>query len=189
MENIRIRTATVDDAPALLAIYASYVETTAITFEYEVPSVEEIRRRIANTLQRYPYLVAEKDGEICGYAYTGTFGERAAYGWAAETRIYLRRDMRGKGLGKQLYTELEKISAAQNIQNLYACIAYPDTDDSHLTGNSVAFHTRLGYTMAGQFHHCGYKFGTWYNMTWMEKVLGSHLTPPAPFIAFPDLDF
>lgn len=188
MENIRIRTATVDDAPALLAIYAPYVETTAITFEYEVPSLEEFRRRIAGTLQRYPHLVVEMNGEIGGYAYTGPFGDRAAYGWAAETSIYLRQDFRGKGLGRRLYTALEKISNAQNIQNLYACIAYPETEDAHLTGNSVAFHTHMGYTQVGQFHRCGYKFNTWYNMTWMEKVLGDHTVPPAPFIAFPDLN-
>ena len=187
MDTITIRTANLDDAAALLAIYAPYVEQTAITFEYEVPSLEEFRGRIAHTLRRYPYLVAEENGEILGYAYTGPFGERAAYSWAVETSIYLRQDVRGKGLGKRLYQALEDVSRAQHVQSLYACIAYPDADDAHLSGNSVAFHTHLGYTTVGRFPHCGYKFGTWYNMTWMEKTLGDHAVPPAAFVPFPEL--
>lgn len=188
MDAITIRTATAADAADLLAIYAPYVTNTAITFEYEVPSLKEFRSRIIHTLQRYPYLVAEENGNILGYAYTGPFGERPAYGWAAETSIYLRQDVRGKGLGKRLYTALEEISRAQHVQNLYACIAYPDVDDAYLTGNSVAFHAHMGYREVGRFHRCGYKFGTWYHMTWMEKMLGSHDVPPAPFIPFPQLN-
>lgn len=187
MSTITIRTAALDDAAALLAIYAPYVEQTAITFEYEVPSLEEFRGRIAHTLRRYPYLVAEENGEILGYAYTGPFGERAAYSWAVETSIYLRQEIRGKGLGKRLYQALEDVSRAQHVQSLYACIAYPDADDAHLSGNSVAFHAHLGYTTVGRFPHCGYKFGTWYNMTWMEKTLGDHAVPPAAFVPFPEL--
>ncbi len=187
MDTITIRTANLNDAAALLAIYAPYVEQTAITFEYEVPSLEEFRGRIAHTLRRYPYLVAEENGEILGYAYTGPFGERAAYSWAVETSIYLRQDVRGKGLGKRLYQALEDVSRAQHVQSLYACIAYPDADDAHLSGNSVAFHTHLGYTTVGRFPHCGYKFGTWYNMAWMEKTLGDHAVPPAAFVPFPEL--
>ena len=188
MDTITIRTAAVDDAAALLAIYAPYVKGTAITFEYEVPSLEEFQGRIAHTLRRYPYIVAVENSEILGYAYTGPFGERAAYSWSVETSIYLRQDVRGKGLGKRLYAELERISKAQNVQYLYACIAYPDHDDAHLTGNSVAFHTHLGFTPVGLFPHCAYKFGTWYNMTWMEKTLGKHEESPAPFVPFPELD-
>ncbi len=182
-----IRIATPEDAAALLAIYAPYVEKTAITFEYDVPSWEEFRTRIIRTLQRYPYLVAEENGIAVGYAYIGSFGTRPAYGWAAETSIYLRQDTQGRGLGKQLYAALEECAKAQHIQNLYACIAYPDVDDAYLTGNSVAFHTHLGYREAGRFCHCGYKFGTWYNMVWMEKQMGDHAVPPAPFLPFPDL--
>lgn len=187
MDTITIRTANLDDAAALLAVYAPYVEQTAITFEYEVPSLEEFRGRIAHTLRRYPYLVAEENSEILGYAYTGPFGERAAYSWAVETSIYLRQDVRGKGLGKRLYQALEEISRAQHVQSLYACIAYPDADDAHLSSNSVAFHTHLGYATVGRFPHCGYKFGAWYNMAWMEKTLGDHAVPPAAFVPFPEL--
>ena len=102
-ENIRIRAAAPEDAAQLLAIYTPYVERTAITFEYDVPTLEEFRGRIARTLQRYPYLTAERGGELLGYAYLSPFVGRAAYQWAAETSIYLRMDSRGLGLGRALY--------------------------------------------------------------------------------------
>ena len=90
--DIHIRIAEPEDAEALLAIYAPYVEETAITFEYAVPSVEEFQERIRNTLQQYPYLVAEDENGILGYAYAGRFQSRAAYDWAVETSIYIRKD-------------------------------------------------------------------------------------------------
>jgi hypothetical protein len=96
---IHIRPAVSDDAPALLDIYAPYVIETAITFEYEVPTLDDFRQRIKNTLHTHPYLVMERDGEIVGYAYTGQLGSRAAYAWAAETSIYLRQDCRRGGFG------------------------------------------------------------------------------------------
>lgn len=83
MKDIRIRTACGGDAQALLEIYAPYVEHTAITFEYETPERSDFRKRLENTLKKYPYIVAEMDGEISGYAYTGIFKNRAAYDWAA----------------------------------------------------------------------------------------------------------
>ena len=106
-----IRIATAEDAEALLAIYAPYVRDTAITFEYRVPSLEEFRRRIEATLEKYPYLALEDGGEILGYAYAAPFKERAAYDWAVETTIYLRPDARGKGCGRTLYEALELAAA------------------------------------------------------------------------------
>ena len=160
---LHIRTAHLSDAPALRAIYAPYVEKTAITFEYTVPDVEEFAARMRATLCRYPYLVAERGGELVGYAYAGPFGSRAAYAWAVEMSIYLREDQRHQGTGRRLYAALEAVLRAQNVQNLYACIGYPDgADDAHLTKNSAQFHAHLGYRIVGEFSRCGYKFGTWY---------------------------
>ena len=172
---LRIRTARLSDAPVLLKIYAPYVEKTAITFECTVPDIEEFAARMRATLRRYPYLVAERGGEIVGYAYAGPFGSRAAYDWAVEMSIYLREDQRHRGTGKRLYAALEAVLRAQNIQNLYACIGCPDgADDAHLTRNSAQFHAHLGYRLVGEFPRCGYKFGTWYSMVWMEKCFGAH---------------
>ena len=177
---ITIRTAVQQDAKVLLEIYAPYVKKTAITFEYDVPSVEEFARRISKVLKRYPYLVAEVNGEPVGYAYAGPFKERAAYDWAVETTVYVREDMKKSGIGRALYTALEEALAAQGILNLNACIAFPENEDEYLTRDSVKFHERMGFETAGRFHKCGCKFGRWYDMVWMEKLIGNHVeNPPA----------
>ena len=124
MESCHVRIAGGEDAEKLLAIYAPYVENTAITFEYEVPSIEEFRERIEHTLSRYPYLVAERGGEIMGYVYASAFKTRAAYAWAVETSIYIRTDAKHLGLGKLLYTALEGALKLQNITNVTACIVW-----------------------------------------------------------------
>lgn len=173
-----IRTAKTEEARKLLEIYAPYVIDTAITFEYDVPSVEEFQRRIENTLQKYPYLVAECNGEILGYAYASSFHTRAAYAWAVETSVYVRLDRKKLGIGKALYEELERQLKMQNILNLYACIAYPQEEDEHLTKDSVRFHERMGFELIGEFHQCGFKFNRWYNMVWMEKHIGEHVGEP-----------
>ncbi len=189
MDNhVRIRVATTDDAANLLEIYRPYVEKTAISFEYKVPSLDEFTARMAKTLKKYPYVVAEVDGALSGYAYTGAFVGRAAYDWAAETTIYLKEDKRKMGLGRKLYGAIEDICRAQNITNLYACIGYPEAEDQYLTKNSAQFHAHLGYRLVGTFQKCGYKFGRWYDMVWMEKIIGVHSPVPAAVVPFPDLD-
>lgn len=186
-EGIKIRTAEIFDAERLLEIYAPYVEHTAITFEYEVPSVEEFRTRIENVLKKYPYIVAEQNGNITGYAYVSAFKERAAYDWSVETSIYVDRAVRRQGIGFRLYDALEKILKEMNILNLNACIGYPKEEDEYLTKNSVKFHEHLGYRWVGEFHDCGYKFGRWYNMVWMEKMIGEHSVHPEPVKLFPEV--
>ena len=171
---IRIRPAKPEDAEKLLAIYAPYVEQTAITFEYEVPTVEEFRERIHNTLKKYPYLVAEQGGEPVGYAYVGPFHDRPAYDWAVETSIYVDQNKKRMGIGKKLHEALEEELRNRGFLNMNACIAYPAQEDEYLTRNSVEFHAHLGYRMVGRFHQCGYKFNRWYDMVWMEKHIGAH---------------
>ena len=174
MDNVRIRTATVNDAEALLNIYAYYVEHTVISFEYDVPTVEEFRGRIAKTLQNFPYLVVEKDGEIKGYAYASPFVGRAAYGWCAELTIYLEHHAKKCGYGRMLYEALEKELKDKGYLNLYACIGYPEVEDEYLNKNSAQFHEHMGFQLAGTFHNCGRKFDRWYHMIWMEKIIGEH---------------
>lgn len=181
---ITIRKATPTDAAALLEIYAPYVQYTAITFEYEVPSVMEFKTRIQNTLEKYPYLVAEKNGKILGYAYASSFHARPAYDWAVETSIYVDQNVKHCGVGRKLHDALEKALHTQGILNMNACIAYPPANveqDEYLDKNSVEFHTHMGYRLVGEFHQCGYKFHRWYNMVWMEKLIGEHLSEqPSP---------
>ena len=187
-DTVCIRIATVNDAKELLDIYAPYVTETAITFEYDVPSPEEFQARIRDILRKYPYIIAEQGGEILGYAYTHAFVGRAAYDRSVETTIYLKKGKTKMGVGRMLYETLERISKAQNILNMNACIGYPEVEDEHLTLNSVQFHEHLGYRMVGTFHNSGYKFNTWSHMVWMEKIIGEHTASPLPVIPFPELD-
>ena len=165
---ITISMAEESDAQALLAIYAPYVEKTAVTFEYEVPTVLEFKNRIASTLKRYPYLAAIRDGHILGYAYASAFKERAA-------SIYVSEGARRTGAGSLLYEALEDYLKRQNVINVNACIAYPNP-------GSIAFHEKYGYRTVGHFTKCGYKLGQWWDMVWMEKMLGPHPEQPEPFI-------
>ncbi len=190
---VMIRLATPEDAAEMLKIYAHYVVNTAISFEYEVPSEEEFRERIESTLKRYPYIVAEQEGHIIGYAYVSIFHERKAYDWAVETSIYVDELRKHKGIGGKLHDALEQMLKTQGILNMNACIAWPNGDeDETLTKNSGEFHAHLGYHMVGEFQKCGYKFHRWYNMIWMEKIIGEHADEqpsPIPFSQLEDIHF
>ena len=172
MNSIKIRTATANDTASILDIYRYYVINTAVTFECSVPSLDEFQARIGKILSQYPYLVALRDGNIVGYAYARAFVGREAYAHSVELTIYLAPDERGHGTGRKLYTVLEKALSSMGIINLYACIGDPIIEDEYLTHNSENFHTHLGFTKVGTFHKCGRKFDRWYNMIWMEKIIG-----------------
>ena len=180
-----IRIATEADASVLLAIYAEYVKNTAISFEYDIPSVEEFRIRIHDTLEKYPYLVCIRDGEIAGYVYVSEFHHRIAYARSVETSIYVKSGLQKSGVGRELYAALEKALSMQHIINLNACVTCPDGDDPYLTRNSFDFHQHMGYRQVGEFHKCGYKFGRWYNVAWLEKFLSEHIDTPLPVLTFP----
>ena len=161
---MNIRLATPSDAATLLAIYAPYVENTAITFEYEVPTIEDFANRIEKTLGKYPYLVAEEDGLILGYAYASTYYARAAYDWAVELSVYVSQDARGKGVGSKLYDTMEKMLEQMGYIHFLACISLPNED-------SIAFHTKRGYQQVAHFPRIGYKFNRWHDIVWLQKSL------------------
>lgn len=183
-----IRIATAEDAESIQQIYAPYVEKTAVTFEYDVPGVEEFRQRIGNTLKEYPYLVAACRNEIIGYAYAGSFHSRAAYRHSAEVSIYLNEKWHGHGAGRLLYEELESRLIRQNVFVLYVCITVTEREnDENLTDASIRFHEKMGYTLVGKHNLCGYKFNKWYSVVWMEKVIAERTDRPGDFVPFPDL--
>ena len=179
-----IRTARPEDAPRLLAIYAHYVERTAVSFEYETPALPVFRERMEETMARYPYLVAEENGVVQGYAYAHPFVGRAAYDWSCELTIYLDPAARRRGLGRALYTALEEALGEMGILNLYACIGWAEEEDEYLSRDSAQFHARLGFATVGTFRRCGYKFGRWYDMIWMEKVIGAHRPDQPPITPY-----
>ena len=184
---MNVRIAIPEDAKELLSIYKYYVENTTITFEYDTPTLEEFQNRIKNTLVKYPYIVAIENDKIVGYAYASAFKGRAAYDWAVETTVYLRQSCRGRGLGRMIYSALEEILKKQNILNLNACIAYASGEDEYLNNSSTIFHEHLGYRKVGHFTKCGYKFGTWYDMIWMEKMIGEHSNVPKAIVPITEL--
>lgn len=171
---IDIARVTVSDAEELLEIYAPYVRNTAISFEYEVPSVEEFRDRIGRISGRYPYIKAVEDGQAIGYAYADCFKGRKAYDWSVETTIYVRKDSCRSGIGRLLYDRLEQSLADMGVLNMNACIASPVGKSPYLTDDSLRFHHAMGFTEVGCFHNSGYKFDQWFDMVWMEKMIGEH---------------
>lgn len=175
-----IRVATRADASALVAIYAPYVKETTITFDYDVPSEEDFAQKIAETVTTYPYLVAEEHGHIVGYAYAHAYKERAAYNWAVEVSVYVDRNKRGNGAGKQLYQALEALLKAQHVAILTACIT---------GGNqtSILFHEKLGYREVANFPKIGYKFQQWLDVIWLQKCLTEVEGELPPFIPFSEL--
>ena len=182
-----IRIANINDAEQIREIYKPYVLNTAISFEYEVPSKEEFQNRISNTLREYPYLVAVEDDIVVGYAYAGPFHFREAYKHSVELSIYLNPDMRGKGIGRSLLLELEKILIKQNVYTVHACIAVPNSEDEYLTDDSEKFHKKMGFELAGKHYQCGYKFGKWYSIIWMDKLIREKISSPEAFIPFREL--
>ena len=177
--HLMIRPTCEKDAAALARIYAYYVEKTAITFEYTAPDTTEMERRRQEISQRYPYLVAESDGKVVGYAYAHAFYGREAYAWSVESSIYVDVNIRKHGIGRKLYEALEKALKSMGILNINACIAVPrDNQDPYVTNGSLNFHQRLGYTLVGRFHNSGYKFDRWYDVVWMEKMIGPHTVHP-----------
>ena len=159
-----IRIATEADIPAMLEIYAPYVENTTWSFEYDVPCRREFMQRFYTFTAQFPWLVWEEDSRVLGYAYGSPPFERAAYRWCAEPSIYLHPEARGRGIGKLLYSALEWILKEQGYQVLYALITEENTA-------SIRFHEKMGYNQLAVLPNCGFKHGRWLGLTWMEKRL------------------
>ena len=159
-----IRIAEERDLPEILSIYAPYVLNTTHTFEYDVPTAEEFLARFRSVTAAFPWLVWEEAGRILGYAYGSAPFERAAYRWSCETSVYLRPEARGRGIGRALYTALEKILTLQGFRRNYAIITSENA-------GSLAFHEHLGYRTAARLPGCAYKFGRCLGIVWMEKEL------------------
>ena len=167
-----IRFATDHDLPAMLAIYRPYVENTTYSFEYDVPCLRTFTQRFYDHISQFPWLVWEEEDRVLGYAYAGAPWERAAYRWCAEVSIYLHPSIHGRGVGRQLYQQLEEILTKQGYRVAYALIT---TENQ----GSVAFHEKLGYTYHSTFEDCGFKMGRWLGVIWLQKRLNDNGMPTA----------
>lgn len=192
---LRIRLATEDDAAGVLAVYAPYI-ATPVTFEEEVPALDDFRARMGAALERYPYLVAvagaadeagradAKDGgghgRVVGYAYAHAQHERAAYGWNAELSVYLSPEAQGRGLGGALYGALVDLLRLQGVKTVYALVTAPNEASERL-------HAAFGFELMGLQRNAGHTCGAWRDVAWLMKQLGPFDADPAPIEPFPAL--
>jgi len=168
--DVTIRDARSADAEALLGIYRPVVTDSAASFELVPPSVAEFAQRIAIAQASWAWLVAERDGELAGYAYGSSYRSRAAYRWSVETSAYVHAAHRGRGVGTALYRELFGVLAARGYCQAYAGIVLPNDA-------SVSLHRSLAFTPIGVFRRAGRKFGAWHDVSWWQRELRE--APPA----------
>jgi L-amino acid N-acyltransferase YncA len=178
--NFEIRLVKENDAPTLLDIYKPYVLNTAITFEYDVPTIEEYVERIKANIAEYPWLVCTLNKKIIGYTYASKFRYRAAYQWSPESTIYLSPDVQGKGIGSILYRTLFSILSLQGYFNVYAGVAIPNA-------KSEGLHLALGFKEIGVFENIGYKLGRWHDTRWFQLKLKEPVDQPAPPLKVGDI--
>lgn len=167
-----IRFATEADAGALLDIYEQYIDT-AVTFEYDKPSLEDFTGRVREISRDWPYLICEEDERVLGYAYAHHARERAAYNWFVELSVYLDRSCTRRGLGTKLYSLLLDILRLQGVKTAMGCVTMPNPA-------SEALHTALGFQLIGRSVNAGYKNGAWHDVAWYELPLGDYDVPPVP---------
>jgi L-amino acid N-acyltransferase YncA len=168
-----LRLATPADGEAVAAIYAPYVRDTAISFETQPPDGAEMAARIARTLERTPWVVAEVERVVRGYAYAGRFRERPAYDWSAETAVYVDLSARGTGLGRSTMSVLLAILRLQGFRYAVAGVTPPNPA-------SVALHRSLGFERVGAFERVGWKFGSWHGVEFFDLELAPRVAGEAP---------
>jgi len=179
-DNLVIRPAEPGDAAGITAIYAPFVTGTTVSFEVTPPDADEMRRRITASIEDFPWLVCEQDGEVYGYAYASKHRSREAYQWCAECSAYVDESVRRRGVGRALYGSLFALLEAQGYRNVYAGIALPND-------TSEMFHAALGFVRVGVYERIGYKFGAWHDVAWWALRLDDSDTPPQPPVAFGEL--
>lgn len=175
---LRVRDARGDDAAAIAAIYAPVVRDTPISFELEPPDAAAMRQRVLDTLERRPWLVCEREGEVVGYAYAASHRERAAYQWCVETSVYIAESARRQGVGRTLYAALLPLLARQGYVHAYAGITLPNPA-------SVGLHEALGFRPIGVYQAIGFKLGAWHDVGWWDLTLPARALPEQPAAPVP----
>jgi phosphinothricin acetyltransferase len=168
----RVRDSSPADGAACAAVYEPYVRGTAITFEEQPPSPEQMAERIAAAARTHAWLVLEQDGRVLGYAYGAAFNRRAAYRWTCEVSIYLERSCHGRGGGRMLYEALLPRLAGRGFRMAVAGTTLPNEA-------SVALHRAMGFEPVGIYRRIGFKLGRWHDVAWMQRSLGEADGKPA----------
>ncbi|MGH9209907.1 MAG: arsinothricin resistance N-acetyltransferase ArsN1 family B [Acidimicrobiales bacterium] len=167
-----IRLARPSDAEGIQAIYAPFVADTVISFETEVPSIEQMAQRVVAVMPRHPWLVVDQGGAVAGYAYGGRHRDRQAYGWSVDVSAYVSPAHHRRGLGRGLYAALLEVLRAQGYHQAYAGITLPNAA-------SVGLHEAVGFVPVGAYRHVGWKLGSWHDVGWWQRSLQSP-EPPQP---------
>lgn len=161
---MEIRPAIPADVPAMVAIYGYFIEHTAVSFEVEVPSVEEFTQRVATIQKEYPWLVCVVDGHVAGYAYASEHRSRASYRFTKEVSVYMDSEFRGKGIARKLYEAVFELLRPTEVHTVLAGMTEPNPA-------SRAFHTSMGFSLVGTYSEVGQKFGKWHDVSWYERRL------------------
>ncbi len=165
---INIRPARPSDIPAITRVYAHAVEHGTASFELAPPDEAEMARRMEHLLGNdFPYLTAENDSTLCGYAYAGPYRARPAYRWTLEDSVYIADDMHRRGIGRALLAALIEASEAGGFRQMIAVIG-----DSTRQASSIGLHEALGFRSVGIFQDVGFKHGRWLDSVLMQKALG-----------------
>jgi L-amino acid N-acyltransferase YncA len=172
MKNTFIRLATLNDAQEMLDIYSPSISDSAISFETQIPTIEEFRGRIVDYSKSLPWIVYEVDGRIAGYAYASAHRSRCAYGWSVESSVYVGAKYHGQGIGSRIYQTLFELLKAQGVVNIFAGITQPNEA-------SVRLHESFGFTSIGEFKDVGFKLGKWWNVGWWQLQLQKPKQPGA----------
>lgn len=176
----QFRLAEPDDAPAVRSIYAPFVESTAVSFEVDPPTVAETADRIESTLREYPWLVCEADDDMVGYAAAGPLRSTPPYDWTAELSVYVAEGTRGQGVGTALYDSLLTALEQQGYCNAYAVTTLPNPASERL-------HERTGFEPVGTFPAVGYKRGEWRDVRWWHRPLADRPSDPDPPTPLPEV--
>lgn len=167
-----IRPVSDSDAEQIAMIYAPYVRDTAISFELDPPPADEMRARIAKTIESHPWLVCADDARVLGYAYAGKHRDRAAYRWSIDVSVYVDGAAHGRGIGRALYTALLPLVVAQGYRTAYAGITLPNAA-------SVGLHEAVGFRLLAVYRGVGFKLGAWHDVGWWELELRARDAAPA----------
>lgn len=167
---MNIRSVKLDDAARILEIYSPHITNSSTSFETDVPSIDEFKKRISEYTSKFPWIVYELDGKVVGYAYASAHRSRCAYEWSVESSVYVDPDFQGKGVGSKLYQELFKLLKTQGVVNIFAGITLPNE-------GSIKLHESLGFTYIGKFMDVGFKQGQWWDVGWWQLQLQRPVEP------------
>lgn len=178
---MHLRIGTAADSDQISRIYGRFVTGTATSFELEPPDPTEMARRVESSYPTHPFVVAEKERTVIGYAYSAQHRARGAYRWAVDVSVYVAADEHRQGVGRRLYNALFALLRAQGYRQAFAGITLPNQA-------SVGLHEAMGFRAVGVYRQVGWKLGQWHDVGWWQLAIDPSPAPPAEVCNLDDLD-